>query len=319
MSDNEIQKRQIPFELRGLRLDKVAAELFPEHSRGRLQNWIKEGDLRLDDDSAACKQKVRGGEWLSLDAVAEEVVEDYAPEEMPLDVLYTDEHLVIINKPAGLVVHPAAGNWSGTLLNGLLYHFPELAMIPRAGIVHRLDKDTSGIMMVARSLVAHTRLVEALQSREIKREYIALVEGSFVAGGTVEAPIGRHPVDRKKMAVVFTGKEAITHYRVAQRFHGFTLLDVSLETGRTHQIRVHMAHIKHPLLGDSVYAGRQRIPKGVAEEIATLIRRFPRQALHARRLTLSHPVSVEEMSWEAPVPDDLVQLLARLEQVEADD
>lgn len=318
MSDTDLQKCQIPFELRGQRLDKAVAGLFPEHSRGRLQAWIRDGDLLLDGEKVVCKQKVRGGEWVSLDAVVEDISEDFAPESMQLDIIHTDEHLVILNKPAGLVVHPAAGNWSGTLLNGLLFQFPELAGIPRAGIVHRLDKDTSGIMMVARSLSAHTRLVEALQAREIKREYVALAEGSFVAGGTVDAPIGRHPVDRKRMAVVLSGKEAVTHYRVAERFQGFTLLDVSLETGRTHQIRVHMAHIKHALVGDPVYAGRLRIPKGASDTVAQAIRGFPRQALHARRLTLEHPGSGELLSWEAPIPDDFADLLARLEKESTD-
>lgn len=318
MSDTDLQKCQIPFELSGQRLDKAVAGLFPEHSRGRLQAWIRDGDLLLDGEKVVCKQKVRGGEWVSLDAVVEDISEDFAPESMQLDIIHTDEHLVILNKPAGLVVHPAAGNWSGTLLNGLLFQFPELAGIPRAGIVHRLDKDTSGIMMVARSLSAHTRLVEALQAREIKREYVALAEGSFVAGGTVDAPIGRHPVDRKRMAVVLSGKEAVTHYRVAERFQGFTLLDVSLETGRTHQIRVHMAHIKHALVGDPVYAGRLRIPKGASDTVAQAIRGFPRQALHARRLTLEHPGSGELLSWEAPIPDDFADLLARLEKESTD-
>lgn len=319
MNESDLLKRQIPVELRGQRLDKAAAELFPEFSRGRLQNWIREGALVLDGQQVACRQKLKGGEWVELEAVTEDLTNDFAPEPMTLDVLFEDAHLIILNKPAGLVVHPAAGNWSGTLLNGLLHHFPELAAIPRAGIVHRLDKDTSGIMMIARSLEAHTRLVEALQERRVKREYRALAAGDFVAGGSIDAPIGRHPVDRKRMAVVASGKEAMTHYRIAERFPGFTLLDVSLETGRTHQIRVHMAHSKHPLVGDPVYAGRLRIPKGTPTELAQAVREFPRQALHAYRLTLAHPQTGESLLREAPMPEDFTRLLKQMRAARGED
>jgi 23S rRNA pseudouridine1911/1915/1917 synthase len=303
----------MPDELAGLRLDKALSELFPEFSRGRLQRWLKEGAIVVDAQSARARDKTRGGESVVLTRPEEQQIESFVPEPVDLNVVYEDETLLVIDKPAGLVVHPAVGNWSGTLMNGLLHRYPRIADVPRAGIVHRLDKETSGLMVVAKTLEAHCFLVDSLQRREISRKYLALVEGRFVSGGMVDEPIGRHPVDRKKMAVVRNGKHALTHYRIRQRYLAHTLLDVKLETGRTHQIRVHMAHIRHPIVGDPVYAGRKRIPKGLDEETIAVLARFPRQALHARRLGLQHPMTGEEMAWEAPVHDDMQALLDQLE------
>jgi len=310
---SEIITRVMPDELAGLRLDKALSELFPEFSRGRLQRWLKEGAIVVDAQSARARDKTRGGESVVLTRPEEQQIESFVPEPVDLNVVYEDETLLVIDKPAGLVVHPAVGNWSGTLMNGLLHRYPQIADVPRAGIVHRLDKETSGLMVVAKTLEAHCFLVDSLQRREISRKYLALVEGRFVSGGMVDEPIGRHPVDRKKMAVVRNGKHALTHYRIRQRYLAHTLLDVKLETGRTHQIRVHMAHIRHPIVGDPVYAGRKRIPKGLDEETIAVLARFPRQALHARRLGLQHPMTGEEMAWEAPVHDDMQALLDQLE------
>lgn len=298
----------IPESLRDKRLDQALAALVPEYSRSRLQQWIKAGFVTLDGQVAVVRARVRAGQSVCITA---ELQEETAalPEQIPLDIVFEDDALLVINKPAGLVVHPAAGNPAGTLLNALLYHDDSLAQLPRAGIVHRLDKQTSGVMVVARTLTAHKLLVEALQARTVKREYQAVVNSLLTAGGTVDAPIGRHPVDRKRMAVVGGGKEAITHYRVAERFRAHTLVDVQLETGRTHQIRVHMAHNRMPVTGDPVYGGRLRLPKGASDELKTLLQQFKRQALHARRLGLVHPVSGEEMSWETALPEDMVRLI----------
>ncbi len=312
-SDPEI--RIVPDELAGLRLDKALAELFPEYSRGRLQRWLKAGAIVVDGATPRGRDKARGGEQVVL-IRPDEVEPDLAnvePEPVTLNVVHEDDAIVVIDKPAGLVVHPAVGNWSGTLMQGLMHRYPDIVAVPRAGIVHRLDKSTSGLLVVARTLEAHTGLVEALQRREMHREYLALVEGTFVSGGTVNAPIGRHPVDRKKMAVVRNGREAVTHYRIRRKYLAHTLLDVKLETGRTHQIRVHMAHIRHPIVGDPVYGGRKRIPAGLDDETVAMLHAFPRQALHARRLGLVHPSTGEEMVWEAEVPADMQQLLDGLE------
>ena len=298
-------------ELSGLRLDQALVRLFSDYSRSRLQHWIKTGLVTVDGEVRKPKDKVWVGEKIHLRAVLESD-QSCEPEDIPLDILYEDEHLLVINKPAGLVVHPAAGNWRGTLQNALLHHDPDAAGLPRAGIVHRLDKDTTGLMVVARSPIAHKNLVEALQAREIKREYLALVVGLPTAGGVVDAPIGRHPTRRVCMAVVNGGKPARTHYRINERFRIHTLLDVQLETGRTHQIRVHMAHIHYPLVGDSVYGGRLKLPRNASEATIAALRGFPRQALHARRLSLQHPVTLESMEWESPVPDDLSVLIEQL-------
>jgi len=303
----------IPDDLAGVRLDLALVELFPDFSRARLQHWVKNGQIRVNGETWRSKDKVAGGENVALQYEPENAVETFQPESIPLDIVFEDDDLLVLNKPPGLVVHPGAGNWSGTLLNALLYRFPELQSIPRAGIVHRLDKQTSGLMVVARTLQAHKSLVDALQLREVSREYIALVEGKLIAGGCVEEPIGRHPVERKRMAVRENGKPAVTHYRINKRYQSHTLLDVKLETGRTHQIRVHMAHIHHSIVGDPVYGNRRRVPKGMKEDDLLALRGFRRQALHAKRLGLVHPGSGETVSWEAPIPDDYTELLSMLE------
>jgi len=292
----------------GYRLDQALAELVPDYSRSRLQQWIKAGGVTVDDRVPKTRERVHGGETV---LIAAEITAETAslPEAIPLDVIYEDAALLVINKPAGLVVHPAAGNPAGTLLNALLHHDAALAHLPRAGIVHRLDKETSGLLVVARSLTAHKKLVAALQARQVRREYLAVVNTVLTAGGTVDAPIGRHPVDRKRMAVVGGGKEAVTHYRVMERFRAHTLLQLQLETGRTHQIRVHMAHLRCPVTGDPVYGGRLQIPRGAGEALASALRGFRRQALHAWRLELAHPDSAAPMAWEAPLPADMARLI----------
>ncbi len=298
----------VPEHLVGRRLDQALVELFPDYSRARLQQWVKKGLVTVDGEIRRPRDKVRGGEQIYLEAVTEaEVVSE--PQPLPLTILHEDEALLVIDKPAGLVVHPAAGNPDGTLLNALLHHAPELAEVPRAGIVHRLDKATSGLLVVARTLKAQKRLVDQLQARTVKRYYQAVVSGLFVCGGRVDAPIGRHAVDRKRMAVVEGGKEAITHYRVLDRFRAHSHLQLQLETGRTHQIRVHMAHIRHPLVGDPVYGQRLRIPAQSSDEMVATLRGFRRQALHARRLGLEHPLTGEIMEWESALPEDMLELL----------
>ena len=302
----------VPEEMRGLRLDQVAAQLFPDYSRGRLQSWIKSGELTVDGAQRKTRDKVLSGELLTLIADVEDE-NRWEAENIALDIVYEDESLLVVNKPAGLVVHPAAGHGSGTLLNAVLHHCPDLASVPRAGIVHRLDKDTTGLMVVAKNLAAQTELVMQLQERSVSREYEAVCMGTMTGGGRVEAPMGRHPNNRKKMAVVnFGGKDAITHYRLIKRYGHYTHVRCMLETGRTHQIRVHMAHIKYPLVGDQLYAGRPRIPKGASNELIDTLRGLGRQALHARRLALIHPDSGAEISWEVDLPEDMQQLLAVL-------
>jgi 23S rRNA pseudouridine1911/1915/1917 synthase len=302
----------IPETLRGQRLDQALARLVSEFSRSRLQQWIRSGQVLLDGRVPLPRDRVQGGEAVLIEAQLEEQVTSQ-PEAIALDLVYQDDDLLVINKPAGLVVHPAAGNPSGTLMNALLHHDASLAALPRAGIVHRLDKNTTGLMVVARSQQAHTRLVEALQRREVKREYICVVNSVLTAGGTIDAPIGRHPVDRKRMAVVGGGRAAVTHYRVIARYRAHTLVQVMLETGRTHQIRVHMAHIRCPVTGDPVYGGRLRLPRGASESLKQALTGFRRQALHAERLGLQHPVTAEPMSWEVAMPDDMQALVSALE------
>jgi 23S rRNA pseudouridine1911/1915/1917 synthase len=298
----------------GLRLDQAAAELFPEFSRSRLQAWIRGGALRVDGRQLRPRDRVSEGSLLELLADLEEEVE-WTGEDIDLELVFEDESIIVLDKPAGLVVHPAAGHQSGTLVNALLNHEPGLAQLPRAGIVHRLDKDTSGLMVVAKTLQAHGHLVQQLQARSVQREYAAVCIGAMTGGGSVDEPIGRHPRDRKKMAVVNAGgKPAITHYRIAERFAHHTHITVRLETGRTHQIRVHMAHLHYPLVGDPSYGGRPRIPKGAAQELIDALRQFPRQALHAQVLGLIHPRSAETMQWARPLPGDMQQLLAVLRQ-----
>jgi len=299
---------EIPAECAGWRLDAVLAKLFPEHSRSRLQGWLKQGLIRLDGAAAEPKRKVYGGECVDFDAsaaVAPAPTLAEAAEDIALSVVFEDEQLIVIDKPAGLVVHPGNGNPTGTLLNALLHHAPQLAEIPRAGIVHRLDKDTSGLLVVAKTLTAQTDLVRQMQARSVKRHYLALALGQVERDGTVDAPLGRHAVQRTKMAIVRAGgKEARTHYAVRERFAKATLLECRLETGRTHQIRVHLASIKHPLAGDQVY--------GKARSGDARLDAFPRQALHAWRLALMHPATGAEMAWESPLPADFAQLLDAL-------
>ena len=303
----------VPETLAGQRIDQTLAALFGDFSRSRLQQWVRDGRCTLDGRVVRNKDRVAGGEQVELLAEFEDRVEPRA-QPIPLDILYEDEHLLVINKPAGLVVHPAAGNPHSTLQNALLYHDLRLRELPRAGIVHRLDKDTTGILVVARTPSAHRHLVDELQARNIHREYRAVVVGAMVAGGTVDAPVGRHPVQRTRMAVVQSGKPAATEYRVLERFRAHTLLQLRLATGRTHQIRVHMAHIHYPVVGDPVYGGRLRIPAGASQGLRECLQGFRRQALHAFRLGLPHPVTGEWLQWEAPIPDDMAGLLVALRQ-----
>lgn len=313
MSDLIQLAAEVPFDLGGQRLDQVAAQLFPEHSRSRLAGWIKDGRLTVDGAVLRPKDVVHAGSRLALE-VQLEAQGEWKAQDIELDIVYEDEHILVIDKPAGLVVHPAAGHQDGTLLNALLHHVPHLANVPRAGIVHRLDKDTTGLMVVAKTLEAHTNLVAQLQARSVSRIYEAIVVGVIVAGGKIDAPISRHGVMRQKMAVVSTGKQAISHYRVLERFRSHTHTRVKLETGRTHQIRVHMSHIGFPLVGDPVYGGRFRIPPGASPTLVESLRDFPRQALHARFLELDHPASGVRMKWESPLPDDFTWLLSLLRQ-----
>lgn len=295
----------------GCRFDQVLARMFPDYSRSCLQQWIKDGGVQLNGRSEVAKYRVLGGEQVEIDVQLQELGEAQA-EDIPLDIFFEDEHLLVVNKPAGLVVHPAAGNRDGTLQNALLYYDQAQALLPRAGIVHRLDKETSGLMVVARTLEAHRSLVDQLQARSVHREYLALVQGQVTIGGNVDAPIGRHPRERLRMAVVESGKPAITHFRVLERYSAHTLLQVRLETGRTHQIRVHMASIHYPLVGDPLYGGRLRIPAAASEQLRTALTGFRRQALHARRLELRHPASGEDVGWEVEMPDDMQNLTAAL-------
>ena len=303
----------VPDAASGRRFDAVLAELFPEFSRSRLAEWIKSGDARLDGQLARPRDPVRGGQQVSLDAVLD--TQTHAlPQDIPLQVLYEDDQVLVIDKPAGLVVHPGAGNPDGTLVNGLLHRDPALSALPRAGIVHRLDKDTSGVMVVARTLQAHAALVEQLSARDVHRQYLAIVAGAMVAGGTARAAIDRHPRDRLKMAVREDGRDAVTHYRLRERFRQHTALECRLETGRTHQIRVHMAHIKYPIIGDPLYGGPLKLPKGASEELNAALRGFRRQALHAETLEFSHPASGEPLRVSAPLPADMQRLLRLLRE-----
>lgn len=303
------QHAVVPLEKCGSRFDQTAADLFPDYSRSRIQGWIKSGELLLDGKSVKTNFKLAGGEQLALDAEITDAA-SWESEDIPLNVIFEDEHIIVLDKPIDLVVHPAAGNQDGTLLNGLLHYYPELALVPRAGIVHRLDKDTSGIMVVARTIESQNHLVAQLQARSVSRVYRAVVHGVIKTRGTVNAAMGRHPTQRTKMAVLKNGgKEAITHYESLELFDGFTCVQLKLETGRTHQIRVHMAHIGHPLVGDSVYG--RNLSKIVLKDKPELsfVQEFPRQALHARALTLIHPKSQQKMSWKSDLPDDFEDLL----------
>jgi 23S rRNA pseudouridine1911/1915/1917 synthase len=299
---------EIPWEQAGQRLDQALAALLPDHSRSRLKSWIDSGEVLVDGGSRRPRDKVSGGEKVLIAASLPEDVR-VAPQQIPLEIVHQDRHVFVVDKPAGLVVHPGAGNPDRTLQNALLALDPKLAQLPRAGIVHRLDKDTSGLLVVARTLAAHTALVRMLEERDIHREYEAVCRGVMTAGGTVDAPIDRHPADRVRMAVRQGGRESVTHYRVIRRFRAHTHVRVQLETGRTHQIRVHLAHAGFPIIGDRVYGGRLALPRGASEELRQALKDFPRQALHAARLEFAHPVTRKPVECAAPLPIDMRELL----------
>ena len=303
----EVQPEQM-----GQRLDQTLAELFPEYSRSRLKTWIEADLVKLNDRITNIpREKVLGGEKIEITVEVEDETR-FEPENIPLNIVYEDDDIIVINKPKDLVVHPGAGNPNGTVLNALLYHYPPIAEVPRAGIVHRLDKDTTGLMVVAKTIPAQTKLVRDLQKRKITREYEAVASGIMTKGGTVDQPMARHATKRTLMAVHPMGKPAVTHYRIMENYRNYTRLRLRLETGRTHQIRVHMAHIAHPLLGDQTYGGRPRPPKNASENFMEILRNFKRQALHAVMLRLAHPITGEMMEWYAPLPDDFVELLNAL-------
>jgi len=305
----------IPPEHAGQRLDQALASLLPEYSRSRLKSWIESGEIRVDGASRRPRDKVSGGESVALAATLPAETRALA-QPIPLALVHEDKHLLVVDKPAGLVVHPGAGNPDRTLQNALLALDPALAALPRAGIVHRLDKDTSGLLVVARTLPAHTALVRMLGEREVHREYEAVCRGVMTAGGTVDAPIARHPTDRVRMAVRDGGRESVTHYRVIRRYEGYTHVRVQLETGRTHQIRVHLAHAGYPIVGDRVYGGRLTLPKGASEALRQALREFPRQALHAARLQFDHPVTGKPLECRSPLPADMLELLEALATLE---
>lgn len=306
--NDDCQTRAIPDELAGLRLDQALARMFPEYSRSRLKDWLLNGAISVDGAAKRPRDPVSGGEIVVLEPQVEAAV-TAEPEPIDLDVVYEDDELLIVNKPAGLVVHPGAGNPAGTLMNGLLHHAPLLEEVPRAGIIHRIDKDTSGLLLVARTLQAHTELVRQLADRAISRQYLAVCSGVLTGGGTINEPLARHPVDRKRMSVQPNGKPAVTHYTVLKRFRAFTFIRVKLETGRTHQIRVHFAHRRHALVGDPVYGGRLALPSGASDELVAVLRRFRRQALHATRLAFTHPTTGAEHEFEVPPPGDFLELV----------
>jgi 23S rRNA pseudouridine1911/1915/1917 synthase len=312
VADAPVDELTAPAQYAGMRLDQVLARLMPQHSRSRIRSWIDAGRVTIAGTPAAAKQKLWGGERITVSPLADPRVVPFVAQALPLSVVYEDDALMVINKPAGLVVHPGNGNWDGTLANALLHHAPQLSGVARAGIVHRLDKDTTGLLVVAKTETAQTDLVRQLQARSVRREYLALASGDIASGGTVDAPIGRHPLNRTSMAVVSAGKHAVTHYEVRERFGDSTLILCRLETGRTHQIRVHLASIGHPLIGDPGYgrrsglaARRGRVVAGQANSGPV----FSRQALHAWRLGLAHPVTHLAMTWESPLPDDFSALL----------
>lgn len=304
----EKQILMIPEELAGLRLDQALARMFPDYSRSRLKEWLLAGAINVTGGPKRPRDAVSGGETVTFEPQPE-VKSRVEPEPVAFDRVYEDDDLLVVNKPAGLVVHPGAGNPAGTLMNGLLYHVPALNEIPRAGIIHRLDKDTSGLLLVGKTLTAHTALVRLLADRDISRNYLAVCNGVLTGGGIVREPISRHPVDRKRMSVQRNGKPAVTHYTVKERFAAHTYVAVKLETGRTHQIRVHFAHRRHALVGDQVYGGRLALPKGASEELIQTLRHFKRQALHATRLAFEHPVSGVLLDLEIAPPDDFQTLI----------
>ncbi|MHC9510321.1 23S rRNA pseudouridine(1911/1915/1917) synthase RluD [Kangiella sp. M94] len=298
----------------GKRLDSALSQQFSDYSRSRIQEWIQNGFVKVNGEVITSnKHKMAGFEDIEINAEIE-VAGAWKPEAIDLDIVYEDDALLVINKPAGLVVHPGAGNQDGTMVNALLHHCPDLANLPRAGIIHRIDKETTGLLVVAKTIAAHTSLVEQLQNRAFTREYDAVVNRVMVSGGTVDRPIGRHPTKRTSMAVVADGKRAITHYRVVEKFLDHTHLKLRLETGRTHQIRVHMAYLKFPLIGDPLYSGRYRVPTRITPELRKTVDSFKRQALHASLLGLKHPETGEYIEWRAPMPQDMAQLLDDLRE-----
>lgn len=298
----------VPESCLGKRFDQTIAEMFPEYSRSRMKEWILAGHVSVNGQVLTTpREKMYGGETIEIKTSVEADIR-FEPQDIPLNIVYEDDDILVINKPAGLVVHPGAGNPDGTVLNALLHYCPQVDVVPRAGIVHRLDKDTTGLMVIAKTIAAQTNLVDSLQAREITREYEAIASGVMTAGGVVDQPIGRHSTKRTHMAVAFSGRPSVTHYRVMEKFRLHTRLRLRLETGRTHQIRVHMAHITHPLVGDPVYGGRPRPPKNATPELRELLKIFKRQALHAAMLSLYHPITGELMTWHAEIPEDMVVL-----------
>jgi len=313
MMDSVSRQVIVPAEMAGERLDRAAAEIWADFSRSRIRQWIEAGQLTVDGAVVAPRQRLKGGETLAVDASLEPVVELVA-ESIPLDIVHADADIIVVNKPAGLVVHPGAGNARGTLQNALLHYDDALAVVPRAGLVHRLDKDTSGLLVVARNLSAQQALAGMIEQRQIHRVYEAVCQTVLTGGGVVDAPLDRSPRDRTRMAVRQGGREARTHYRVIERFRAHTHVELTLDTGRTHQIRVHMAHLRAPLVGDPVYGGRPRLPRQPDDALRELLQRFPRQALHAKSLRFAHPSHGNELRFEAPLPDDIGALLAALRQ-----
>ena len=313
MTELLMKEAIISSEYHGQRVDVVLAELFPDFSRSQLTRWLKEGAISIDQRPYKPKDKVSGGEHVKLEVICASRSDTIEAEAIPLSIVFEDGHLLIVNKPAGLIVHPGAGNPRHTLVNALLYHAPSLQHLARAGIVHRLDKETTGLLIVAKTLATHTSLVRQMQNREIHRHYLALVHGHIIAGGTIDTFYGRHPRNRLKKAVCTHGRQAITHYSVKKKYQHFTLLDVTLMTGRTHQIRVHMAHINHPVVGDPLYGGQARIPAGLDDELRQTVKQFKRQALHAATLSFIHPHSQENLTFTVPLPDDFQSLLTALD------
>lgn len=299
--------------IENVRLDRLLAQLLPIYSRSQLQQWIKSGQVKVDGDDWRPRDHISGGEEILIE-IPEVVEADWEAQPMELDIVFEDDEIIVLNKPVGLVVHPGAGNPDSTLLNALLSHAPQLRALPRAGIVHRLDKNTSGLMVIAKTERARLHLIEQLSTHELHREYKAIVMGAMISGGTVDEPIGRHRGDRKRMAVVERGKPAVSHYRVAERYRAYTLVNVKLESGRTHQIRVHMAYINFPVVGDPVYGGRLKLPKNCSEILKNSLRNFHRQALHAEKLGLVHPVSGENIMWQCEIPADMSTLIKALQQ-----
>jgi len=306
----------IPERMSGNRLDASLSEMLPDHSRSKISAWIKSGDALINQKFFKPKDKSYGNEIVYL-TFNQKQTNDWIAEKIPLNVVYEDEDIIVINKQSGLVTHPGAGNWTGTLANALLYYDSDLSKLDRAGIVHRLDKNTSGLMVIARNEKSQKYLVEQLQSHLVDREYSAIVYGHMIAGGTVDEPIGRDPRDRVKQAVLTSGKEARTHYRAIDRFKSHTHVKAILETGRTHQIRVHLSYVGHSLIGDPMYGGRIRFPKKASEELKDALLNFKRQALHSKKLTLIHPISGESMSWKVSLPDDMAELLEVLKKCDS--